>query len=191
MKTAHNYLPDEEICVLWRDINDTSYSNYDEELAKSKHKSIELYGEHGWAKAFNAIQKKYKENPIEMTKALERLLESYLDVFWYHYDIEALTNYLKTTETGTIFKSSLYDEWEWPTEYEIQQYKASYRTKMKEYLRPVMKAMAQKSMLELNELTLQEVIKLWDIVIWKLILKIIDENLKRRNFFPSPRLVGT
>lgn len=183
-----NYLPDEEICVLWRDINDTSYSNYDEELAKSKHKSIELYGEHGWAKAFNAIQKKYKENPIEMTKALERLLESYLDVFWYHYDIEALTNYLKTTEIGTIFKSSLYDEWEWPTEYEIQQYKASYRTKMKEYLRPVMKAMAQKSMLELNELTLQEVIKLWDIVNMEIDFEIIDENLKAEEFFPSSPL---
>lgn len=183
-----NYLPDEEICVLWRDINDTSYSNYDEELAKSKHKSIELYGEYGWAKAFNAIQKKYKENPVEMTKALERLLESYLDVFWYHYDIDTLMNYLKTTETGFIFKSTLYDEWEWPTEYEIQQYKANYRTKMKEFLRPVMKAMAQKSMLELNELTLQEVIKLWDLVNMEIDFEITDENLKAGEFFPSSPL---
>lgn len=172
------YLPDEEICVYWKEIDDPSYSRYDMDLAKSRHRSIKLTGEYGWAQDFNAIQKKYKENPIEMTKALERLLESYLDVFWYHYDIGELTDLLKSVDKGIIFTSNLYDEWEWPTEPEIQEYKASYRQKMKEYLRPVMKAMAQKALLELNELTLKEVGKLWDVVNMIIDFQIIDENLK-------------
>ena len=182
------YLPDEEICVYWKEIDDPSYSRYDMDLAKSRHRSIKLTGEYGWAQAFNAIQKKYKENPIEMTKALERLLESYLDVFWYHYDIGELTDLLKSVDTGIIFTSNLYDEWEWPTEPEIQEYKASYRQKMKEYLRPVMKAMAQKALLELNELTLKEVGKLWDVVNMIIDFQIIDENLKAGEFFPSSPL---
>ena len=182
------YLPDEEICVYWKEIDDPSYSRYDMDFAKSRHRSIKLTGEYGWAQAFNAIQKKYKENPIEMTKALERLLESYLDVFWYHYDIGELTDLLKSVDTGIIFTSNLYDEWEWPTEPEIQEYKASYRQKMKEYLRPVMKAMAQKALLELNELTLKEVGKLWDVVNMIIDFQIIDENLKAGEFFPSSPL---
>lgn len=182
------YLPDEEICVYWKEIYDPSYSRYDKDLANSKNKSIKIYGEYGWAQAFNAIQKKYKENPIEMTKALERLLESYLDVFWYHYDINELNDMLKTIKTGIIFKSSVYDEWEWPTESEIQEYKANYRRKMKEYLRPIMKAMAQKAILELNELTLKKVVELWDFVNMEIDFQIVDENLKKGEFFPASPL---
>ncbi len=182
------YLPDEEICVYWREIEDPSYSEYDKELAKSRNRSIKLSGEYGWAQAFNAIQKKYKENPIEMTKALERLLESYLDVFWYHFGYAELTDILKSVETGIIFKSTLYDEWEWPVESEIQEYKANYRQKMKEYLRPIMKAMAQKALLELNELTLKEVVKLWDVVNMEIDFQIVDENLKEGEFFPASPL---
>ena len=182
------YLPNEEICVYWKEIEDPSYSRYDRDLANSKNKSIKLYGEYGWAQAFNAIQKKYKEDPIEMTKALERLLESYLDVFWYHYDINELNDMLKTIKTGIIIESSVYDEWQWPTEYEILEYKANYRQKMKEYLRPIMKAMAQKALLELNELTLKEVIKLWDVVNMEIDFQIVDENLKAGEFFPSSPL---
>lgn len=182
------YLPDEETCVYWKEIEDPSYSRYDRDLASSKNKSIKLYGECGWAQAFNAIQKKYKENPIEMTKALERLLESYLDVFWYHYDINELNDMLKTIKTGIIFKSSVYDEWEWPTENEIREYKANYRQKMKEYLRPIMKAMAQKAILELNELTLKKVVELWDFVNMEVDFQIIDENLKAGEFFTSSPL---
>jgi hypothetical protein len=182
------YLPDEEICVYWREIEDPSYSEYDKELAKSRNRSIKLSGEYGWAQAFNAIQKKYKENPIEMIKALERLLESYLDVFWYHFGYAELTDILKSVETGIIFKSNLYDEWEWPVESEIQEYKANYRQKMKEYLRPIMKAMAQKALLELNELTLNEVVKLWDVVNMEIDFQIVDENLKEGEFFPASPL---
>ena len=182
------YLPNEETCVYWKEIEDPSYSRYDRDLANSKNKSIKLYGEYGWAQAFNTIQKKYKENPIEMTKALERLLESYLDVFWYHYDIGELTDLLKSIDTGIIFQSKLYDDWEWPTEPEIQQYKANYRQKMKEYLRPIMKAMAQKALLELNELTLKEVVKLWDVVNMEIDFQIVDENLKEGEFFPASPL---
>jgi hypothetical protein len=181
-------LPDEEICVYWREIEDPSYSEYDKELAKSRNRSIKLSGEYGWAQAFNAIQKKYKENPIEMIKALERLLESYLDVFWYHFGYAELTDLLKSVETGIIFKSNLYDEWEWPVESEIQEYKANYRQKMKEYLRPIMKAMAQKALLELNELTLNEVVKLWDVVNMEIDFQIVDENLKEGEFFPASPL---
>ena len=180
------YLPNEEICVYWREIQDKSYSNYNKDLNASN--SIKLYGEYGWAEAFNAIQKKYKENPIEMTKALERLLESYLDVFWYYYDWGAISDYLNSEETGIIFKSKLYDEWQWPAENEIQQYKANYRQKMKEYLRPVMKAMAQKSMLELNELTLKKVAELWDFVNMNIDFQIVDEDIKAGEFFPSSPL---
>ena len=182
------YLPDEEICVYWKEIEDPSYSEYDKKLAKSRNRSIKLSGEYGWAQAFNAIQKKYKENPIEMTKALERLLESYLDVFWYHFGYAELTDLLKSVETGIIFKSTLYDEWEWPVESEIQEYKANYRQKMKEYLRPIMKAMAQKALLELNELTLKEVVKLWDVVNMEIDFQIVDENLKEGEFFPASPL---
>lgn len=182
------YLPDEEICVYWKEISDPSYSRYDKDLAKSRNKSVELNGEYGWARAFNAIREKYKENPIEMTKAIQRLLESYLDVFWYHYDIGELNDYLKSTDSGIIFKSKLYDEWEWPSESEILRYKANYRQKMKETLRPVMKAMAQKSLLELNELTLKQVTDLWDFVNMPVDFQILDENLKQGEFFPSSPL---
>ena len=182
------YLPNEETCVYWKEIEDPSYSRYDRDLANSKNKSIKIYGEYGWAQAFNAIQKKYKENPIEMNKALERLLESYLDVFWYHYDINELNDMLKTIKTGIIFESSVYDEWEWPTESEIQEYKANYRQKMKEYLRPIMKAMAQKAILELNELTLKKVVELWDFVNMEIDFQIVDENLKKGEFFPASPL---
>jgi len=182
------YLPDEEICVYWKEIDDPSYSEYDKELAKSRNRSIELRGEYGWAQAFDAIQKKYKENPIEMIKALERLLESYLDVFWYYSDYAEITDILKSVETGIIFKSTLYDEWEWPVESEIQEYKANYRQKMKEYLRPIMKAMAQKALVELYELTLKEVVKLWDVVNMEIDFQIVDENLKEGEFFPASPL---
>jgi hypothetical protein len=57
------YLPDEEICVYWREIEDPSYSEYDKELAKSRNRSIKLSGEYGWAQAFNAIQKNIKKIP--------------------------------------------------------------------------------------------------------------------------------
>jgi hypothetical protein len=123
-----------------------------------------------------------------MIKALERLLESYLDVFWYHFGYAELTDLLKSVETGIIFKSNLYDEWEWPVESEIQEYKANYRQKMKEYLRPIMKAMAQKALLELNELTLNEVVKLWDVVNMEIDFQIVDENLKEGEFFPASPL---
>lgn len=182
------YVPDIDSCVYFRECIDSSYPGYDADYLKSG-RTVMMCGERGWAEAFDIIQQKYKDDPRKIRDALLRLLESYLDVFW-NTDGNEILRYLGTQPAGFFGSSTMADGWQWPTVTEESQYKAAYRERMKEFLKPIMKAMSQKALLELREQTYQAVLELWPLLNELISFEVQDKALPAGKFFPSSSLAG-
>ncbi len=171
------YVPNLDTCM--------NYMDYVELDHKTGAGSIALYGvESEWAKAFNLIQEKHKNDPRKITAALKELLESYLGVFW-NTDGSIILDFLKQQPAGLFGGSTMADGWVWPTVEEEAQYKAAYRQRMKEFLRPVMKAMAHKMLLELEKHLVKAVCDAEPVLNNELEFEIRDKNLQEGQFFLS------
>ncbi len=179
------YLPDEGKCVYIGERNDPTYEFYEADYARRY--AIDLMDQHGWAQAFASIQKKFKDDPRKITSALETLLESYLDVFWTT-DGSRILAYLQEQPAGMLGLGTMADDWVWPTEGEIEGYKAAYRVRMKEFLRPIMKAMCQKELLSLREQTFQAVVEAWPLLNTEIRFEVRDAALPDGKYFPQSPL---
>jgi hypothetical protein len=107
-------------------------------------------GGKGFARALDAIYEHYKDKPAEMQKALDSLIEGYVNCFW---DSKRLTDddrvryaYLKDG-----YNEQNPQKWIQPSAAAVQGYKDEYRNQLMSDIKPLMKEFSERIFHDLKE----------------------------------------